>query len=107
MKEEDEILLNRIKDIESNNINLSKLQTWSQMHKVIEVASKNTSFKRLTIAFKSDGIHGQVHIESVSQFEEFFPKLEHEVEWLFLLDIDIKWGLYDNQIYNRMSEVWL
>lgn len=95
MKEEDEILLNLIKDIESNNIDISKLQTWSQMHKVIEVASKNTSFKRLTIAFKSGGIYGRVHIESVSQFEEFFPKPEHEVEWLFLLDIDMKRGLYE------------
>lgn len=90
MKEEDEILFNLIKDIESNNINLAKLQTWSQMHKIIEVASKNPSFKRLAIAFKSDEIHGQVNIESVSQFEEFFPKPEHEVEWLFLLDIDMK-----------------
>ena len=41
MKEEDKILFNLIKDIESNNINLAKLQTWSKMHKVIEVASKN------------------------------------------------------------------
>ncbi len=87
---EQEELSNLIDEIESNDINLGGLQTWSQMHKIIEIASKHSNFKHIDIAFNTGLMRGKIRVRSLEEFEKYFPKPENEINWLFVKDIKVK-----------------
>lgn len=76
--------------LDEKKVNYTAILKWSEVHNILEILSKYDIFKSIRLAFKGDGIHGPMTIDSISAFELCFPKPEIESPWMCILDINTK-----------------